>query len=163
LPAKPSVVQFQRAGTLGCFFRFRINPMGDSSCVKFQRLDAREGLRCLHDLPRLPQVIRRLLSQPHFCGPTVVAPQPTLNAQRHGGTDRRPPIEHLGQGGAVDAQVGGRLADLQIQGRQDVVPQSEARVGGIEHRTHGVLSGNPGSPPGWHRRFQKQKSDASYR
>ena len=30
-----------------------------------------------------------------------------------------------------------------------------ARVGWVKHRTHKYLSGNPSSPPGWHRRFQK--------
>ncbi len=54
-------------------------------------------------------------------------------------TDRRPPIEHFGQDGAVDAHVGSRFADLQIQGRQDVVPQSDAVVGG-EHGAHSHLS-----------------------
>jgi hypothetical protein len=72
-------------------------------------------------------------------------------------------MEHLGQSGAVDAQLGGGLADLQAQGRQDVVPQGQAGVGGIEHRTHGHLSGNPGNSPEWHRHFQKQKSNASCR
>ena len=60
----------------------------------------------------------------------MVAPQPTLAPQRHRGADRRLPIEHLGQGGAVHAQLGSCFADLQIQGGQDVVPQSEAGVWG---------------------------------
>jgi len=75
------------------------------------------------------------------------------------------PVDYLGQSRPVDAQIGSCFAHLQIQGREDVVPQSEARVGWVEHRTHRHLSGSPGSPPGWHRRFQKQKQkpDASCR
>jgi hypothetical protein len=63
----------------------------------------------------------------------MVAPKPTLKTQCHRWADRRPPIDYLGQSRPVDAQLGSCFADLQIQGGQDVVPQSEARVGWVEH------------------------------
>jgi hypothetical protein len=69
------------------------------------------------------------MDQPCLSGPAVIAPQATLNAQRHRRADGCPFIEHLGQIGAVDTQLGSRLAHLQIQSGQDVVPQGEAGVG----------------------------------
>jgi hypothetical protein len=53
----------------------------------------------------------------------MVAPQPTLNPERHCRADGGPPIEYLGQSGPVDAQLRCCFTDLEIQGRQNVIPQ----------------------------------------
>jgi hypothetical protein len=38
--ASTSVFQFQRAGTFGCLFRYRVTQAANSGRLKFQRLDA---------------------------------------------------------------------------------------------------------------------------
>lgn len=148
-------------------FRLRSWPQGYSpawmSCrLQLQRLDPRKLLAHTGGRPRLPKIVRRLLRQPHLSSTAVVATQPTLNAQGHRRADCSPPVEHLGQSGPVNTQLGSCCADLQIQGRQDVVSQGEARVGRVEHVTHRRLSGNLGNPIGLHRRFQTQMSGASF-
>ena len=61
----------------------------------------------------------------------MISAKPTLNAQCHRGTDRCSSIEYFGQRRAVDSQLGGSFANLQVQRRQDVVPEGEARMGGL--------------------------------
>lgn len=44
----------------------------ESSRLEFERLDPRQCLRCLGGLPCLPEVVRRLLSQPNFGSASMI-------------------------------------------------------------------------------------------
>ena len=83
----------------------------DSRRLELECLDTRQHPRCLRGLPGLPEVVRGLLGHPYFGGAAVIAPQPALDAQGHGRADGRTAVEHLRQGGSVDAQLFGRLTE----------------------------------------------------
>ena len=99
--------------------------------MEVECLDACERLAGLHRCPCLPDIVRRLLRQPHFSCRAVVTPQPTLDSKRHRRADGCPSIEHFGPVCAIDTQLGRSFAHLQIQGGQDVIPQGQAVVGGL--------------------------------
>jgi hypothetical protein len=62
------------------------------------------------------------------------------------------PVEQSGHCGAINAQLTGGFADLQAQGWQAVIPQSEAGWG-IERLSQRRLDGDAHNPLGWFRRF----------
>jgi len=122
--------------------------------LQFERLDTCERFGRLGRLSSLPKIISCLLSQPEFGCTTMVATQPSLDAQGHGWNDCSVTVDDFRQRCTVDTQLGCCLAHTEPKRRQNVVTKADPRVGRVEHHIHLNLSDSPGNQQAQLQQFQ---------